>query len=534
MRRLLLSLSLLELACVPALEVPECLSSNDCAGGSICAGGSCRSPAPSGGDAQPADVERLDAAPRDARVRDAAPPPDAGDAGVPDAAVEDPWARTLWELGDGASIEPAALAIGARGEVIAAAHHELPLRTGTATITPQDIDAVVVAWTSEGRLSWTLPIGGDGDQRVHAVATTTTGAVMIAGEFRGDLVVDGAPAASASTLDAFLVWFDPGTRIQRTLTLGGFGAVRAEALVIAGSTVYLGGTFNGNFTDGGECTFDTGIIGSQNDAFVAAIDLRTLRCTWAHGFGGAGRETFEAIAWDSRRERIVATGLYAGDLLLRGSSGRRDQRLEHRGDRSLESYVLGFDTSGAIEVLDYIGGPRDERVLDLLVDPDGQVQLAGSFPDSPAIESRGGALAVAGHVVGLTLDGNLRPRSSFFTARLSGDPDSLDGKAITWIDGQVVIAADLDDDSSYRIGRDSVTSTSDDVVVIGFEPVSGAPIWSEHFTSAGDELATAAAYDPRAERLVIGGRFDAALALPGAVVVEPQAGRDAFVFRYRP
>ena len=502
-------------------------------------GGACVvSQLPLGPDAATPDVAGPDAGapdalPADAPAADAAEPRDAGPR--PDAAIEDPWVRTFWERGSSPSIVPAALAIGPAGEVIAAASHDLPLRVATATLAPQGTDAVVVAWTAGGELAWLFPIGGSGDQRIHTVATTTSGAVLIGGEFQGELEIGGAIVASAQTTDAFVARFDPSSNTHRVLVLGGGGTDRIQRLVAGSGVLYAGGTFTEAFT-GGACDFETGTNDGRgsSQAFVAAIDLRSFTCVWAHGFGGGGGETLQALAWDPQRERIIAAGRYASDLVLRGATGQRDQTLRFRNDRGAESYVLVFDASGAFAAATFIGGPRDELVLDLIVDPSGNLRLAGAFAESGVIESGSGILAVTGQIVGLTLDRSLGVRGAFLVHRTGGDSDDIEGVAITWARGVVVIAANLEEESSYRIGRDSITADTDDAVVIGFEPASGAPIWVEHLSSSARDEATGAVFDPTAERLVIGGGFEAALALPGAGVVEPHGGRDAFVLRYRP
>ncbi|TGE21788.1 T9SS type A sorting domain-containing protein [Hymenobacter aquaticus] len=136
--------------------------------------------------------------------------------------------------------------------------------------------------------------------------------------------------------------------------------------------VYVAGSFTETVTLGTTTLTSSGL----SDAFVAKLDA-SGRYLWAVAVGGAGNDGAAAVAVDALGQAYVTGGFtsYSVDF---GS-----QRL-FNSSASSEAFVAALDAQGNWRWAHRAGGTGGESGLSLVVEPDGDLLLAGGFTSAAA------------------------------------------------------------------------------------------------------------------------------------------------------
>ncbi|HBL29458.1 MAG TPA: hypothetical protein DD490_21710, partial [Acidobacteria bacterium] len=179
--------------------------------------------------------------------------------------------------------------------------------------------------------------------------------------FRHPLLWAGLLATGAS-----VVWALPSEIWARGF--GGPGRERAMAVAPdRGGKVYCAGRIEGSASFGGSLVTSAGA-----DALVMALDVQG-RPLWAHAFGGPGTD-----------EALSLAMLPNGDLFVVGAfSETADvapgaERSELMSAGGTDVFVLRLTREGALVWARRLGGPQEDRGLDVAVDARG-LWVAGSF-----------------------------------------------------------------------------------------------------------------------------------------------------------
>src|SRR5689334_5809431 len=80
---------------------------------------------------------------------------------------------------------------------------------------------------------WTLHLGGDGNETVRELALTPDGAIVIAGQFEGELLLGSETLISAGETDAFVAVLEPNGEVRWADRVGGPGYDAAGGLAVS-------------------------------------------------------------------------------------------------------------------------------------------------------------------------------------------------------------------------------------------------------------------------------------------------------------
>ena len=148
-------------------------------------------------------------------------------------------------------------------------------------------DVFVSKYTSSGSFEWVLTFGASGDETVTGLADSGDGGVLVTGEFRDSITIQGTTLTSVGSDDVYLAKFDSNGLLAWAKSFGGTSADSSRGLASdEAGNVYWSGSFLGTASVGESTLSNAG----NADAFVVKYDENgTLG--WAKSFGGATRPT---------------------------------------------------------------------------------------------------------------------------------------------------------------------------------------------------------------------------------------------------
>ncbi|WP_437579964.1 PE-PGRS family protein [Sorangium sp. So ce887] len=346
-------------------------------------------------------------------------------------------------------------------------------------------DLFVVKLDAAGGHVWSKRFGDGSEQYGLAVATDSSGNVVVAGEFEGTLNFGADPSTalvSAGGRDLFVAKLDPdGNHLFSKRFGDALGQSATAVAVTAEDEIVVLGIVDGaiNFSeDPGAALTGTG----SANVVVARLDAAGGHL-WSKRFGSANSwQRFRSIAVSD--SALYATGAFGGILEIDG--------------QIVESAVDG-ETSGA-------GGAGGDGGVEPIYGIDGLV-VRFDLASGSLVWAR--PLGAAGEQY-----------AKFVSVGLDGHPVVLGNHG-----------------SAFRVGSTDVEHTEAagyDLYVARLDAAAGEPLAARAFLSDGDEFVWGFSQDPWGNH-VLSGYFTRSLALGGAPVsIGAPATGDAFVAKLSP
>lgn len=295
-------------------------------------------------------------------------------------------------------------------------------------------------------LLWSTLLGGSGDDSIHSVRVTSGGSIVVGGTTASadfPTTAGALQSAFGGAQDAFVARLEgSGTALEWSTYLGGALADRFGELELAANddVVLCGATRGGLPTSPG--AFDTSYNGGPffGDAFVARLRADGAARVWCTYLGGAGEELAQRIALDANGAVAVSGTCYSA--LFPTSATAFDRSFSSPSD----AFVARFDANGSqLAYATFLGGSGEEAVLDLALEPSGEVVCVGEafsadFPLEQAFDA--------------TFEGD----SEGFVARLAPAGDALlRASFLGGIDKDRVAALAFDALGRVVLGGDSLS-----------------------------------------------------------------------------
>ena len=316
--------------------------------------------------------------------------------------VIDPLLQSTYLGGDGAD-EITAMAIDAGGNVLVAGYTGSINFPGTAGgLQPASAGGFLDAFV--GRLSSNLTtlvqatyLGGSGNDQAHALSVDAVGNVLIAGytsstNFPG--TAGGARPTNSGDFDVFVARLSSNLQsLGQATYLGGSGFDGAAALSLdaGGSVLVAGYTASINFpgTTGGAQSANGGGL---NDAFVARLSSSLTTLVQATYVGGNGDDQATSVALGAGGSVLVAGNTSSTNLPVTSGGAR-----PANGGGAFDGFVSRLSSNlTTLTQSTYLGGSGDDRANALLLDPGGNVLVAGYTNSTNFPATAGGAQATSG------------------------------------------------------------------------------------------------------------------------------------------
>ncbi len=388
-------------------------------------------------------------------------PPGIGSA----TAVEDRLSSVEWsdEMGNGSGVT--ALAVGPDGALYSAGWTTEPVSTGAGA---GGRDAFVRRYEPDGEVAWTRQFGATGDDNAEDLAVDSAGNVYVAAR------VDGPVGQSPSDggRDAYVAAYDPKGVELWSLQIGTPEVDWADAVaVVDDGTVFVSGSTTG--------AFEGFVNRGSTDNFVARI-ASGVEMVSVIQFGSA--EGMGATALATAQGRLYITGSTLGPLSDNPSGN------EHAGSADL--YLRVYEADGTVLRTWTFGSNNADTVLDLTVDPEGNVTVVGTTQATLPNPVVGVGTRVGGFLdafaIGLDPGGRIVWVTQFGTDEWDvASSVALGSDGVLYITGR----------TSGAFPGQSAGSGEFDVFVQALDP-GGEALWTRQLGSTAEDFAYAVAVGP--------------------------------------
>lgn len=246
-----------------------------------------------------------------------------------------------------------------------------------------EFDIFLALYTTAGELLWVKSLGGPEDDMATALHLTSTGEVLLGGEYVDALILpDTTLEPEAGSTGIFVAAFDAGGDLQEVQQYSGTDLERLTGLQgLTDGSFYLGGYFADTLF-----LSDTFLLSQSNLSAFLSRQSFGQGTQWVQTAGFFGNIRASRLAVLPQDMGVVLSGnfqgqlIFAGDTLTASASGT-------------DLFLLGASPQGQPLWLRGGIGAWDDEVTDLAVDAAGNLYLTGfvvgnlRFSEEIAIQS---------------------------------------------------------------------------------------------------------------------------------------------------
>lgn len=302
------------------------------------------------------------------------------------------WTRELGEDANGAGVIHA---VDPSGAIVVAGAFRGTLDLGTGPLASAgEGDILVAKLAGDGATVWSKRFGDAMDQAPVSVATDGGGNVIVAGFAHGTVDFGGGPLATAAAGEGFLVKLDPaGNHLWSRLLGSGFAGLHGAPGTMAVSADTAGEIVISGWVDGDLDLDGTTQTLASGSSFVARLDADG-NVGWQRSFADA-----EITAKLNRKGEVALTGRFSSTFNLGGAASPLVAV-----DATWTHVVARLDVQGnAAYALPFGGGAENAELFDSALDESGNLVLIGVSAQSTSF-ALGGALVAPDRPYVIKLD----------------------------------------------------------------------------------------------------------------------------------
>ncbi|QKG51374.1 hypothetical protein [Hymenobacter sp. BRD67] len=342
-----------------------------------------------------------------------------------------------WEwaiaAGSSGSDQGAGIALDASGAIFVTGSFSNQVTLGATTLTSQGATDVFVAQIgTDGQWLWATSAGGPGLDLARALATTGTGALVVAGQFAATAAFGPKTLTSNGISDAFVASLTPAGGWQWATAAGSEGNDEARALAVSGKgDIYVTGYFSALVAFGATTLRGRGL----NDAFVGKLSS-TGQWQWATAATGTNTAYGKGLAADPAGG-VFVTGSFSGDAFF--------GPIHLCGDND-DGFVGRLSANGRWDWVKSISSPFLESIVGIALDKKGKLYVAGTFSDQ--IKAGGFQLVSHGHTDAFV--GYLSRAGNWLGLTAAGGADDDDAQAMALAaGGEVYIGGEFSSEATF-------------------------------------------------------------------------------------
>ncbi len=171
-------------------------------------------------------------------------------------------------------------------------------------------DVFLAKYSSTGAHLWSKRFGGASSDSGAALATDTSGNVVVTGTFEGSVDFGGGTLTSAGLKDIFVAKYTSAGVHVWSKRFGGSGTDQPMGIAVDGAgDVALTGRFQGSISFGGGSLSSAG----QDDAFLAKLLGTSGGHVWSKRFGSTIGDSGAGVAVDANRN-VAVSGYFGGTV----------------------------------------------------------------------------------------------------------------------------------------------------------------------------------------------------------------------------
>jgi hypothetical protein len=221
---------------------------------------------------------------------------------------------------------------------------------------------------------WARGFGNDQNQAMRSVAVDSAGNIYALGDFEGAVGFGGDPLTATPTkADLVVTKHDPyGNPIWARRFGDSSNQYGGKMIIDADDNLVFTGRIYGSVDLGGGPLASKG----AGDLLIVKLDSEGEH-VWSHVFGDKDPERAERLVFDSEGD-VILTGTFTTAIDFGGGT------MVTKGMR--DAFVLELDGATGNHVFSrQLGGPGDDYGFGIDVDVDGNLMIAGRFQDSLTI-----------------------------------------------------------------------------------------------------------------------------------------------------
>jgi len=398
------------------------------------------------------------------------------------------WAKGAGGVNDEMGVS---VATDAYGNAFVAGYFKSPsLTLGSFTLTRTGSCNVFLAkYDAMGNVIWATSAPGTDYDIPYAVATDTSGNVVVAGLFSSPVITFGSISlTNAGIQDAFVAKYDAAGNVMWAKRAGGADWDNARALALDGSgNVYLAGSFRSPSITFGSFTLTNTAAGNY-DAFLVKYDAGG-NVLWANAAAGPGNNLPMSLSTDPAGNVFIA-GSFTGSFMTFGSLTVSTHGLD-------DLFIAEYDASGNVLWAKSAGGTLEDNCYSVATDGEGNAYITGMFRSETISFGTFNLMNFAGWY----------PTADIYLAKYDGSGNVLWAKGAGGIqndqansvatdaEGNVCFTGFFYSDTAH-FGSTTLVNTNDhsDIFLAKYDP-EGSNLWALRAGGTGDDNGYSVARD---------------------------------------
>jgi hypothetical protein len=273
-------------------------------------------------------------------------------------------------VGGAGSDNAAGVAIDAAGRIFISGSFSAQIHLGKVALTSKgEMDVFVAQINPQGTWQWATAAGGSGLDRACALATSTTGDVVVGGQFAETAAFGTHRLVSHGGEDAFVARLTPTGAWQWAIGAGSADNDETSALAInAAGDIYATGYFSNS------AHFGTSVLTGRgmDDAFVGKLS-RGGQWQWATAGTGTNTAYGKGITADPAGG-VFITGSFSGNAQFGAT--------KIASNASDDGFVARLDDAGQWQWVAVLASDYLESIVGIALDRMGKLYVAGTFSNT--------------------------------------------------------------------------------------------------------------------------------------------------------
>ena len=431
--------------------------------------------------------------------------------------------KVAWvkQIGGDSTDNGKAVALDRSGNVYLAGSFNKSIKLGNAILTSKGAeDAFLASYKADGTARWLLHLGGGKQVTPAALALDQKpGQLVMAGSFYGQLNTAGSATVGEGAWDVFVARYTSAAARVGLAHYGGASADKFEGMALDRSgNLYLSITFQMTLTRPSGFKSKGG-----TDGLLLSFKPDGTR-RWAAQLGGSGSDRGGRVAWGEAGGSAV---YWAGEIQDTAEVG--GMKLVSLTAGNTDAMIARITAAGAPSRGFVFGGASSEKVLDMLVDPAGNLLFTGQYyrgikfgsQNHPNVDLHDIFLA---RYKASTL---ARQWSKVFGSKMH---DYAHGLVLS-PGGRVVIAGYAG--AALSLGGGKLSTSGVDDLVLATYGIDGKHCWSAMFGGAGYQRAADMAQDSKGN-LYLAVSFQETATIAGITYTAANKSWDALLIKMTP
>ena len=311
------------------------------------------------------------------------------------------------------------------------------IQVGEYTLTNNNsgnADGMIIKYSSNGEVEWVTSVGGNSNDQITSVASTSDGGYIAGGQFRSESIQVGEYTlmnnGSTTYTDGMIIKYRDSGEVEWARSIGGSDNDTINSITSSINGGYIAG---GDFqSERIEVDGQTLINNGNTDGMIIKYSDRG-EVEWARSIGGSQIDTINSIASTSDGG-YIAVGDFWGSIQV------GEYTLTNNG--SSDGMIIKYSNNGDAESVRNIGGNSSDYIRSVFQTNDGGYIIGGYF------QSR--SIQVGDYI--LTNNGNVDGMILKIENIELNNPEVTKAEGIGGISREIISAVSKTNDGGYIIG----------------------------------------------------------------------------------